>query len=240
MHDRALAALLPVGAGDGDLDRDARLPARGRVRPLPDRVGAREPARVPGLARSAASSSRSRCFPDWVRPISWVLAPTWGMQAIRESAQRRDAAARPARVRRARRCLHDDRRARRRPRAAGRARTRATLLADVTLAAGIFFVGGLTSYRALFGWLSPWILIPTYVVAPIFQILLFVYIGRRRRELESDEFYVDRQRAPVRGDPVHLRDDEHDRGRAVPEHARLRPRHAGAGGSRSSSAGRCR
>jgi ABC-2 type transport system permease protein len=26
-------------------------------------------------------------FPAWVRPISWALAPTWGMQAIRESAQ---------------------------------------------------------------------------------------------------------------------------------------------------------
>jgi ABC-2 type transport system permease protein len=25
-------------------------------------------------------------FPGWVRPISWVLAPTWGMNAIRESA----------------------------------------------------------------------------------------------------------------------------------------------------------
>ncbi len=25
-------------------------------------------------------------FPDWVRPISWVLAPSWGMNAIRESA----------------------------------------------------------------------------------------------------------------------------------------------------------
>jgi len=25
-------------------------------------------------------------FPGWVRPISWVLAPTWGMRAIRESA----------------------------------------------------------------------------------------------------------------------------------------------------------
>jgi ABC-2 type transport system permease protein len=25
-------------------------------------------------------------FPGWVRPISWVLAPTWGMSAIRESA----------------------------------------------------------------------------------------------------------------------------------------------------------
>jgi ABC-2 type transport system permease protein len=25
-------------------------------------------------------------FPDWVRPISWALAPTWGMSAIREAA----------------------------------------------------------------------------------------------------------------------------------------------------------
>jgi ABC-2 type transport system permease protein len=25
-------------------------------------------------------------FPDWVQPLSWVLAPTWGVNAIRESA----------------------------------------------------------------------------------------------------------------------------------------------------------
>ena len=25
-------------------------------------------------------------FPSWVRPISWVLAPTWGMRGIREAA----------------------------------------------------------------------------------------------------------------------------------------------------------
>jgi ABC-2 type transport system permease protein len=25
-------------------------------------------------------------FPGWVRPISWALAPTWGMRAIREAA----------------------------------------------------------------------------------------------------------------------------------------------------------
>ena len=25
-------------------------------------------------------------FPDWVRPISWALAPTWGMRAIRQAA----------------------------------------------------------------------------------------------------------------------------------------------------------
>ena len=25
-------------------------------------------------------------LPGWVRPISWVLAPTWGVDAIREAA----------------------------------------------------------------------------------------------------------------------------------------------------------
>jgi ABC-2 type transport system permease protein len=53
----------------------------------------------------------------------------------------------------------------------------------------VFFVGGLASYRALFGFLSPWVFIPSLVVAPIFQILLFAYMGRSAA-LESDEFYV--------------------------------------------------
>lgn len=53
----------------------------------------------------------------------------------------------------------------------------------------VFFIGGLTSYRALFGWMSPWVLIPTLLVAPIFQILLFVYIGRSAHT-QSDGFYV--------------------------------------------------
>jgi ABC-2 type transport system permease protein len=53
----------------------------------------------------------------------------------------------------------------------------------------VFFVGGLISYRALFHFLSPWIFVPSLVVAPIFQILLFAYIGRSAG-LQSDEFYV--------------------------------------------------
>jgi ABC-2 type transport system permease protein len=53
----------------------------------------------------------------------------------------------------------------------------------------IFAVGGLISYRALFYWLSAWIYIPSLVIAPIFQILLFAYIGRSAG-LESDQFYV--------------------------------------------------
>jgi ABC-2 type transport system permease protein len=53
----------------------------------------------------------------------------------------------------------------------------------------LFFVGGLTSYRALFGFLSPGVFIPSLLVAPVFQVLLFVYIGRSAGA-ESDEFYV--------------------------------------------------
>ena len=57
------------------------------------------------------------------------------------------------------------------------------------VAARIFFVGGVTSFRALFYWLTPWIYIPTMFISPIFQILLFAYIGRSAH-LRSDEFYV--------------------------------------------------
>ena len=53
----------------------------------------------------------------------------------------------------------------------------------------VFFVGGLTSYRALFGWLSPPIFLTTLFATPIFQILLFAYIGRTAG-LEDDQFYV--------------------------------------------------
>jgi ABC-2 type transport system permease protein len=53
----------------------------------------------------------------------------------------------------------------------------------------IFFVGGLISFRALFSFLRPEVYIPSMLIAPIFQILLFVYIGRSA-DLESDEFFV--------------------------------------------------
>ncbi len=53
----------------------------------------------------------------------------------------------------------------------------------------IFFVGGRMTYRALFYWLTPQIYVPSLLMAPIFQILLFAYIGRSAG-LESDEFYV--------------------------------------------------
>jgi ABC-2 type transport system permease protein len=53
----------------------------------------------------------------------------------------------------------------------------------------IFFVGGLISFRALFSWLNPWVYVPAMLVAPIFQILLFAYIGRSAG-VESDAFFL--------------------------------------------------
>ncbi|GAA1649425.1 ABC transporter permease [Actinoplanes couchii] len=53
----------------------------------------------------------------------------------------------------------------------------------------IFWIGGLISFRALFHWLNPWIYVPTLLVAPLFQILLFVYVGRAAR-IESDSFFL--------------------------------------------------
>jgi ABC-2 type transport system permease protein len=53
----------------------------------------------------------------------------------------------------------------------------------------VFFLGGLMSYRALFSWMTPSLFFLTLVVQPVFQILLFAYIGRAAH-LRSDEFYV--------------------------------------------------
>ena len=41
----------------------------------------------------------------------------------------------------------------------------------------------------MFNWLNPWILVPSLIVSPICQILLFAYIGRSAR-VGDDEFYV--------------------------------------------------
>lgn len=49
--------------------------------------------------------------------------------------------------------------------------------------------GGLTSYRALFTWLSPWILFPALIIAPIFQILFFAYVGRDAG-VEDPQFFL--------------------------------------------------
>ncbi|MGN6332824.1 MAG: ABC transporter permease [Motilibacteraceae bacterium] len=53
----------------------------------------------------------------------------------------------------------------------------------------VFLLGGLTSYRALFTWLSPWIMVPTFVVGPLVQILLFAYVGRAAG-FQDDRFFL--------------------------------------------------
>ena len=53
----------------------------------------------------------------------------------------------------------------------------------------VLTVGGIISFRGLFNWLNPYVYVPTLLVSPIFQILLFVYIGRSAG-VESDSFYL--------------------------------------------------
>lgn len=55
--------------------------------------------------------------------------------------------------------------------------------------ARIMVLGGLTSYRALFHWITPWILIPTFLVGPLTQIMLFVYLGRSAG-VATDRYFV--------------------------------------------------
>jgi ABC-2 type transport system permease protein len=53
----------------------------------------------------------------------------------------------------------------------------------------VFFRGGVTSYRALFGWLNPWVAFPMFVIAPLFQLLFFAYLGRTTG-VASDTYFV--------------------------------------------------
>jgi ABC-2 type transport system permease protein len=59
----------------------------------------------------------------------------------------------------------------------------------VTNTLRVVFVGGLTSYRALFGWISPWIFIPHTLGYPIFEILFFAYLGRFAG-VQNDQFFL--------------------------------------------------
>jgi ABC-2 type transport system permease protein len=53
----------------------------------------------------------------------------------------------------------------------------------------VFLVGGITSYRALFNWISPWVFIPQMIGYPVFEILFFVHLGRFAG-VGSDEFFL--------------------------------------------------
>ena len=61
--------------------------------------------------------------------------------------------------------------------------------ASLLAAFRVVFVGGVISFRALFNWLNPYIYVPTMLIAPVFQILLFAYVGRSAG-VADDGFYV--------------------------------------------------
>ena len=122
-----------------------------------------------------------------MRPISWVLAPTWAMNAVRESALGGNPWPDLA-LATALGCAYLGARAAR-PRADAGRGPRAGGARTYVRSLRLFFVGGLTSYRALFHFLTPAIFIPSLLVAPVFQVLLFAYIGRAAG-VASDEFFL--------------------------------------------------
>ena len=91
----------------------------------------------------------------------------------------------------------------------------------------MFFLGGLTSYRALFSWLTPWILIPTFVIAPIVQILLFAYIGRTAG-VGNDAFFLIGNAVQYAAIPCLFAMGNTICGRALPGHPAAAARLAGA------------
>ncbi len=127
-------------------------------------------------------------LPDVLRPFSYALPTTWAVEAMRA------AAVGGAPWRELGLCLavgtaYAVLAAVLGVRLIDSARRNATLALDLTVSLRIFFVGGLMSYRAQFNWLNPWILIPSLLVTPVAQILLFAYIGRAA-DVGNDEFYV--------------------------------------------------
>lgn len=60
----------------------------------------------------------------------------------------------------------------------------------MTAALRIFFIGGLTSYRALFYWLTPYVLIPTFIIAPLFELLFFAFVGKDAGVGDSTFFLI--------------------------------------------------
>ena len=130
-------------------------------------------------------------LPGWVRPISWLLAPSWGIAAIRNAALGHGAVWFPIAM-----CcavalaylvvggvLSPAVRTR-------RPRPRDALAHLMASGLRIFFVGGLISFRALFNWIKPYIYVPTMFGSPLFQIVFFAYLGRYAHTGQSDAFFI--------------------------------------------------
>ena len=102
----------------------------------------------------------------------------------------------------------------------------------------IFFIGGWSSYRALFGWLTPWILIPTFIITPVFQILFFAFVGRDAG-VGDDTFFLIGNAIQIASSPCLFAMGDHDRGRAQRPDPGPHPGQPGASRARCSWAGRC-
>jgi ABC-2 type transport system permease protein len=59
----------------------------------------------------------------------------------------------------------------------------------VTRRLRVFAIGGFLSYRALFGWLNPYLFVIILLVPSVTQMLFFVYLGRSAG-VANDTFYV--------------------------------------------------
>jgi ABC-2 type transport system permease protein len=55
--------------------------------------------------------------------------------------------------------------------------------------ARLFTIGGFLSFRALFGWMNPWMYTLTLLVPSLTQLCFFVYLGRAAG-VESDRFFL--------------------------------------------------
>ena len=207
---RAPVAARGGGPRDGPLARADGAADGVVLHPLPARERAHR------TCSSTRCGSRPACvfpialLPGWAQPLSWLLAPRWGIEAIRGAALGGAVAGPLALHRRPRPRLPRARRALPARLRAARPRPR-DALADVTRRAlsswlRIFFVGGVIAYRALFNWIRPSIYIPTMLGAPLFQILFFTYLGRYATD-QPRLVLRRRQRGPGVRDVEHLRDD---------------------------------
>ena len=209
------------------------------LRPLPHSLGAREPVRVPGLAdlrlpRAAVAAARLGA-PDLVAAradLGRARDPRGGARRLACCPTSACASCSAAPVRRGRSRVPAARRSDRRA-------ASATLVADVN-AARVFFVGGLIELPRPLQLAHAVDLHPDAARRARSSEILLLRLrrpvgGRRVRQLLPD-----RQRAPVRGDPVPVRDGEHDRRRALHADARTAARHPGQPARRCSSAARCR
>ena len=177
-------------------------------------------------------------LPGWIGPIAWVLAPTWGMEAVRNSALGGDVLEAAPALHRLEPGVHRALDAASASLRTPRARTR-DALADMRTWLRIFFIGGAISFRALFSWIRPSVYIPTLLIGPTTQVLFFAYLGRTAH-LEYDSWFVVGNAVKSASIAALFGMGLRDRRRALDADALGGARDAGRIARRSSSVVRCR